>query len=123
MRRAPPRRSAIIHWNLGSRSPDGDASSGKSGDTLALIREFISLGFRTAVVCVDPAQLDPSFLGRLIDEEFLSQLPPGVDPCGESGEFHTFVFDGPMFRHPVKFVFGEKICRDSFWFCDLLPAG
>jgi uncharacterized protein (TIGR00290 family) len=91
-------------------------------DTSALIREFISLGFKTAVVCVDPAQLDPSFLGRLIDEEFLSQLPPGVDPCGENGEFHTFVFDGPIFRHPVKFAFGEKICRDSFWFCDLLPA-
>jgi len=91
-------------------------------DTLALIREFISLGFKTAVVCVDPAQLDPSFLGQLIDEEFLSQLPPGVDPCGENGEFHTFVFDGPMFRHPVKFVFGKKICRDAFWFCDLLPA-
>jgi uncharacterized protein (TIGR00290 family) len=92
-------------------------------DTSALIREFIGLGFKTAVVCVDPAQLDPSFLGRLIDEEFLSQLPPEVDPCGENGEFHTFVFDGPIFRHPVKFVFGEKICRDSFWFCDLLPAG
>ncbi len=70
----------------------------------------------------DTLAFDPSFLGRLIDEEFLSQLPPGVDPCGERGEFHTFVFDGPMFRHPVKFVFGEKICRDSFWFCDLLPA-
>ncbi len=91
-------------------------------DTAALIREFIGLGFKTAVVCVDPAQLDPSFLGRLIDEEFLLQLPPGIDPCGENGEFHTFVFDGPIFRHPVKFVFGEKICRDSFWFCDLLPA-
>jgi len=91
--------------------------------TPALIREFISLGFKTAVVCVDPAQLDPSFLGRLIDEEFLSQLPPEVDPCGENGEFHTFVFDGPIFRHPVTFTFGEKIYRDSFWFRDLLPAG
>jgi uncharacterized protein (TIGR00290 family) len=91
-------------------------------DTLALIREFINLGFKTAVVCVDPEQLDPSFLGRLIDEDFLSQLPPGVDPCGENGEFHTFVFDGPIFSDPVKFVFGERVCRDSFWFCDLVPT-
>jgi uncharacterized protein (TIGR00290 family) len=91
-------------------------------DTLALIREFMNLGFKTAVVCVDPEQLDPSFLGRLIDEDFLSQLPPGVDPCGENGEFHTFVFDGPIFSDPVKFVFGERVCRDSFWFCDLVPT-
>jgi uncharacterized protein (TIGR00290 family) len=91
-------------------------------DTAALIREFIGLGFKTVVVCVDPARLDPSFLGRLIDEEFLSRLPPQVDPCGENGEFHTFVFDGPTFGNPVKFAIGEKVCRDSFWFCDLLPA-
>jgi uncharacterized protein (TIGR00290 family) len=91
-------------------------------DTAALIREFIGLGFKTVVVCVDPARLDPSFLGRLIDEEFLSQLPSQVDPCGENGEFHTFVFDGPTFGNPVKFAVGEKVCRDSFWFCDLLPA-
>jgi uncharacterized protein (TIGR00290 family) len=92
-------------------------------DTSTLIREFISLGFKAAVVCVDPAQLDPSFLGRLIDDEFLSQLPAHADPCGENGEFHTFVFDGPIFRYPVKFSFGEMVCRESFWFCDLLPAG
>ena len=90
-------------------------------DTAKLIREFIGLGFKTAVVCVDPAQLDPSFVGRVIDEEFLSLLPPQVDPCGENGEFHTFVFDGPTFKAPIKFSFGEIVCRDSFWFCDLLP--
>ena len=90
-------------------------------DTLALIREFLSLGFKTAIVCVDPARLDPSFLGRVIDEEFLSELPPRVDPCGENGEFHTFVFDGPIFSNPIKFDFGDKVCRDSFWFCDLVP--
>jgi len=90
-------------------------------DTLALIREFIRQGFKTAVVCVDPKQLDPSFLGRVIDEDFLSRLPAGVDPCGENGEFHTFVFDGPIFRYPIKLGLGEKVCRDSFWFCDLLP--
>ena len=90
-------------------------------DTLALIQEFIRQGFKTVVVCVDPKQLDPSFLGRVIDEDFLSRLPAGVDPCGENGEFHTFVFDGPIFRYPIKLELGEKVCRDSFWFCDLLP--
>jgi uncharacterized protein (TIGR00290 family) len=90
-------------------------------DTSKLIREFIALGFKTVVVCIDPAQLDPSFIGRVIDEEFLAQLPTHVDPCGENGEFHTFVFDGPMFKTAIKFSFGEIVCRDSFWFCDLLP--
>ena len=91
-------------------------------DTSQLIRDFIALGFKTAIVCVDPSQLDPSFVGRVIDEDLLSQLPPHVDPCGENGEFHTFVFDGPIFKNPVKFSFGEIVCRDSFWFCDLLPV-
>jgi uncharacterized protein (TIGR00290 family) len=90
-------------------------------DTSKLIREFLALGFKTAVVCVDPAQLDASFVGRVIDEDFLVQLPAQVDPCGENGEFHTFVFDGPMFNTAVKFSFGEIVNRDSFWFCDLLP--
>lgn len=90
-------------------------------DTLGLIQEFLRLGFKTAVVCVDPKQLSPVFVGRVIDEEFLAELPPGVDPCGENGEFHTFVFDGPIFKHPVQFSFGEILCRDGFWFCDLLP--
>ena len=91
-------------------------------NTAQLIREFIAQGFKTAVVCVDPKQLDPSFVGRVIDDDFLVALPANVDPCGENGEFHTFVFDGPMFRKPVAFSFGEIVCRDSFWFCDLLPA-
>lgn len=90
-------------------------------DTDRLIREFLSYGFRTAVVCVDPKQLNPSFVGRVIDEQFLADLPPGVDPCGENGEFHTFVFDGPMFAEPIGFSFGEIVCRDGFWFCDLVP--
>jgi diphthamide synthase (EF-2-diphthine--ammonia ligase) len=84
-----------------------------------LIREFIGLGFKTAVVCVDPAQLDRSFLGRLIDEEFLSQLPPGVDPCGENGEFHTFACAGPMFDRPLVLERGDVVRRDGFVFCDL----
>jgi len=90
-------------------------------DTTQFIREFIELGFKAVIVCVDPAQLDPSFCGRLIDEGFLADLPPGVDPCGENGEFHTFVFDGPNFSKPVNFSIGEVVCRDSFWFCDLVP--
>ena len=91
-------------------------------DTSQLIREFLDLGFKTAVVCVDPAQLDPSFVGRVIDGEFLAELPRHVDPCGENGEFHTFVFDGPSFKDPIRFSFGEIVCRDSFWFCDLVPT-
>jgi uncharacterized protein (TIGR00290 family) len=90
-------------------------------DTGALIRDFLRLGFRAVVVCVDPAKLDPSFTGRIIDEAFLAELPPTVDPCGENGEFHTFVFDGPNFSAPVRFSIGEIVCRDSFWFCDLVP--
>lgn len=91
-------------------------------DTAALIKEFVAVGFKAVVVCVDPAQLDPAFVGRTIDDGFLADLPPGVDPCGENGEFHTFVFDGPMFKIPVEFSLGEIVCRDSFWFCDLLPT-
>ncbi len=90
-------------------------------DTAVLIRDFLRLGFKAVVVCVDPAKLDPSFAGRIIDEAFLAELPPAVDPCGENGEFHTFVFDGPNFSEPVRFSLGEIVCRDSFWFCDLVP--
>lgn len=91
-------------------------------DTAVLIREFIARGFKAALVCVDPNQLDPSFVGRVIDNQFVDDLPPQIDPCGENGEFHTFVFDGPIFAKPVRFEFGERVCRDGFWFCDLLPA-
>jgi len=91
-------------------------------DTAALIREFIETGFKTIVVCVDPAKLDASFAGRVIDADFLAELPASVDPCGENGEFHTFVFEGPLFRAPVQFAVGELVLRDGFWFRDLLPA-
>lgn len=86
------------------------------------IRDFIAAGFKTVIVCVDPRQLDPAFAGRLIDECLLSELSPTCDPCGENGEFHTFVFDGPIFEKPVRFAKGDTVCRDSFWFCDLIPA-
>jgi uncharacterized protein (TIGR00290 family) len=91
-------------------------------NTRGVIDTFIALGFKTIVVCVDPRQLDPSFCGRVIDAEFLADLPAQVDPCGENGEFHTFVFDGPNFKQPILLTRGEVVCRDSFWFCDLIPA-
>jgi len=90
-------------------------------DTRELAREFIRLGFRAIAVCVDPRVLDPSFAGRELDASFFADLPVGVDPCGENGEFHTFVFDGPDFSDPIACRVGEKVLRDGFWFCDLLP--
>ena len=90
-------------------------------DTAAFMRRFLDLGFKTAVVCVDPKKLPQSFVGRVIDAQFLADLPANVDPGGENGEFHTFVFDGPNFKKPVKFEFGDVIERDSFWFRDLIP--
>jgi uncharacterized protein (TIGR00290 family) len=90
-------------------------------DTRELAQEFLRLGFRAIAVCVDPRVLDPSFAGRLLDASFFADLPPNVDPCGENGEFHTFVFDGPIFQAPIKIRAGEIVMRDRFCFCDLLP--
>jgi len=89
-------------------------------DTAELARRFVALGFRAVLVCVDPRALDPSFAGREFDESLLSDLPPGVDPCGENGEFHTFVYDGPIFGRPISCERGEVVERDGFVFCDLL---
>lgn len=108
-----------------------------------LVREFIALGFKAVVVCVNERLLDASFAGRELDKSFLQDLPAGVDPAGENGEFHTFVYDGPIFTSPVKFTAGEKVHKTyapaadpddncyaeenkpafdtGFWFCDLLP--
>jgi uncharacterized protein (TIGR00290 family) len=91
-------------------------------DTRELIREFIGSGFKAVVTCVDPKALDRSFAGRMIDEKFLAELPATVDPCGENGEFHSFVFDGPIFREPVNLTAGEVTERDGFCFCDFSPA-
>ena len=110
-------------------------------DTTELIHEFIDLGFKTIIVCVKAELLDESFAGRIIDKDFLKDLPSNVDPCGENGEFHTFVFDGPIFKAPIPFAIGEKVYREyeapknkedncfsndaprpqnmGFWFCDL----
>jgi uncharacterized protein (TIGR00290 family) len=89
-------------------------------DTRELAREFVRLGFRAIAVCVDPRVLDASFAGRELDTSFFAELPHGVDPCGENGEFHTFVFEGPVFKTPIAFRVGEKVMRDGFCFCDLL---
>jgi uncharacterized protein (TIGR00290 family) len=92
-------------------------------DTRQLARHLVAAGFRAVTVCVDSRVLEPGFAGRELDESFFRDLPPGVDPCGENGEFHTFVFDGPIFRAPVSFTRGEVVERGSFHFCDLIPCG
>ena len=92
-------------------------------DTGELAREFIAAGFKAVLVCVDPAQIDASFAGRPFDEELLADLPPGADPCGENGEFHSFVHAGPIFEHPIEVELGEAVTRDGFAFQDLLPKG
>jgi len=90
-------------------------------NTTKFINKFITQGFKAVVTCVDAKVLDPEFAGRIIDEDFVSSLPSVVDPCGENGEFHTFVFDGPNFKQPIRFCKGDIVQRDGFWFCDLLP--
>jgi uncharacterized protein (TIGR00290 family) len=90
-------------------------------DTRELIQYFHAQGFRSIVVCVDGKVLARRFAGRELTEAFFEELPPGVDPCGENGEFHTYVFDGPIFRSSIQVRTGEIVERDSFLFCDLLP--
>jgi uncharacterized protein (TIGR00290 family) len=91
-------------------------------DTQELAEWFLAWGFQAVVTCVDSQQLDPTFAGRHLDADFLAALPPTVDPCGENGEFHSFVFAGPLFRRPVTWVAGEIVVRDAYFhFCDLLP--
>ncbi|MGZ3901534.1 MAG: Dph6-related ATP pyrophosphatase, partial [Bacteroidia bacterium] len=111
--------------------------------TKEIISEFIDLGFKTITTCVNEKFLDKSFAGRIIDHQFLNDLPANVDPCGENGEFHTFVFDGPLFKKPISFEKGDMVYRrytntgdtnnndvcktddpfdTGFFYCDLLPA-
>src|SRR6267154_3579578 len=85
-------------------------------DTAEFMKEFIELGFKAVLTCVDSKALDQSFAGRIIDHDFLASLPANVDPCGENGEFHTFVYDGPNFAQPVEFSVGDTVSRDGFWF-------
>lgn len=107
-------------------------------DSKKLVHEFIDLGFKAIITCINDNYLDKSFTGRIIDNEFLKDLPLNVDPCGENGEFHSFVFEGPIFKTPVTFEKGEIVFRkynapnqvesddgkspfnSGFWYCDLL---
>lgn len=91
-------------------------------DTAKLLAEFFDVGFRAVTVCIDETKLDESWAGRQLDRNFGANLPGGVDPCGENGEYHSFVYDGPIFQQPVPFTRGETVHRDGFWFTDLLPA-
>ncbi len=87
-----------------------------------LARDMIRGGLRARLVCVDPQKLSTGFAGREFDEQLLADLPAGVDPCGENGEFHTCVYAGPMFSHEIPVACGERVQRDGFVYCDLLPA-
>jgi uncharacterized protein (TIGR00290 family) len=110
-------------------------------NTKKVLQEFLSLGFKAITVCVNAKLLGEEFVGRVIDEQFINDLPDTVDPCGENGEFHTFVFDGPNFAFPIDFKIGEKVLKSytlheddddnchqqndanydtSFWYCDLI---
>lgn len=89
--------------------------------TDSLARQMIAAGLAARITCVDPKKLDPAFAGRSFDDSYLADLPPSVDPCGENGEFHTFCFNGPMFRSSIPVTVGETVVRDGFVFADLLP--
>ncbi|MFV9550344.1 ATP-binding protein [Algibacter sp. PT7-4] len=109
-------------------------------DSKALLNEFLNLGFKTIIVCANSKYFNEDFVGTVIDKNFINNLPDGVDPCGENGEFHTFCFDGPIFNNPISFSIGEKIYREydtpktnndsvcindaekyGVWYCDLIP--
>jgi len=89
-------------------------------DTRLLAQEMLAGGLRAYLTCVDPKKLDATFAGRVFDEELLADFPPGIDPCGENGEFHTFACAGPMFASPIPVDVGEILERDGFVFADLL---
>ena len=91
-------------------------------DTKKLANQFIKLGFKAVISCVDPKQIDKSFAGRFFDKQFLKDLPKTADHCGEKGEFHSFVFDGPIFKRKISLKKGKIVERAGFWFCDLIPA-
>ncbi|MBV9285049.1 MAG: adenine nucleotide alpha hydrolase [Acidimicrobiia bacterium] len=90
--------------------------------TTALARDMLAAGIRAVLTCVDPKQVAPEFAGRQFDEALLEDLPKSVDPCGENGEFHTFVYDGPGFSSPIDIEVGEVVERGGFVFCDVRPV-
>lgn len=91
-------------------------------DTRSLAREMVDAGLRAYITCVDPKKLDAAFAGRIFDASLLADLPAGVDPCGENGEFHTYAYAGPMFRAPIPATIGEVVERDGFVYVDVLLA-
>jgi len=91
-------------------------------NTAQLAQTFVDLGFKAIVTCIDSKVLSKTFAGRIINEHFLAEIPPNVDPCGENGEFHSFVFDGPIFKSRISYTIGQIVSRDSFYFCDLVPS-
>ncbi len=91
-------------------------------DTTELVHTFIALGFKAYLTCVDSKKLGAEFAGRPIDPALIRDLPDGVDPCGENGEFHSYVYDGPIFQRPVEVSAGEVVLRDVRYFADLIPA-
>jgi uncharacterized protein (TIGR00290 family) len=91
-------------------------------DAHELAHKFIDLGFKAIITCVDSDVLEKKFVGRIFNDQFLSELPSHVDPCGENGEFHTFVYDGPIFRSRIFYTLGEIVLRENrFYYCDLIP--
>lgn len=91
-------------------------------DTWELAHRFIDLGFKAIITCVDSNILGKEFVGRIFDKQFLSKIPSGVDPCGENGEFHSFVYDGPIFHERISYKKGEVVLRNNrFYYRDLLP--
>lgn len=90
-------------------------------NTAELARTFVDLGFKAIVTCVNSKVLSKTFAGKIIDNPFLDELPSNIDPCGENGEFHSFVFDGPVFKGGISITVGQIVSKDSFYFCDLLP--
>jgi uncharacterized protein (TIGR00290 family) len=91
-------------------------------DTRQLIRDMWAGGVRSRIVCLDPRKMPASFAGRELNAKLVDEFPPGIDPCGENGEFHTFVYDGPMFVHAIPVQNGETVTRDGFVFTDLLRS-
>lgn len=92
------------------------------GDTPAVARRMQAAGIKALITCVDPKQLDPSFVGREFDAALLADLPPSADPCGENGEFHTFCYAGPMYAARIAIEAGRRVERDGFQFLDILPV-
>ena len=96
-------------------------------DTLSIVNDFISQGFKTIICCCNNKYLSEEWAGKAIDKTFMDELPAHVDPCGENGEYHSFCYDGPVFKKKIEFTIGEKVCKEltksnitgHYWFCDL----